>query len=190
MICSLNHEGTVLRSEADTIAEGEPDICFTCFVGNVIEITIRVRLIEIDRGWDLVGMHRAKRCSESGGATRALRMTDLRLRRRHRNAPRISVKSELQRACLNSIVEQSRGAVQIHVVNILWLTAGILERQSHRTRGLITVFGETNAMIRIARGAVADNFRIDVCATIERVLQLFEDVHPRAFAEHHSGSIS
>src|ERR1051325_490403 len=57
----LDHEGAVLRTEADTVAEGYLHAGFARFIGNVVEITSRVRLIEINRRWDLVGVHRAKR---------------------------------------------------------------------------------------------------------------------------------
>ena len=61
MIDHLNDEGAVLRTEADTVAERDPHACFARFVGDVVEITIRVRLIEVDRRRDLVCMHRAER---------------------------------------------------------------------------------------------------------------------------------
>ena len=57
----LDHNRTVLRAEADTVAERGPYACFARFVGDVIEITIRVRLVEVDRWWDFVRMHRAER---------------------------------------------------------------------------------------------------------------------------------
>ena len=59
----LNHEGTVFRAKADTVAEGDSYVCFTSFVGDVVEITIRVRFIEINRGWDSIRVHRAERGS-------------------------------------------------------------------------------------------------------------------------------
>src|SRR5690349_4629258 len=151
MIYYLDHEGTVLRTEADTVAEGDPHACFARFVGDVIEITIRVRLIEVDRWRDLVCMHGAERSGQPRSATRALRMTDLRLRRRHRNARRLPIKRSLQGTRLDSIVEQSRGAVQVYIVNIFWFAAGVYERKMHSARGFVTIFSESHAMIRVAR---------------------------------------
>jgi len=61
MIELLDHDRAILRSEADAVAEGDPYARFTRFVGDVVEITSRVRLIEVDRWRDLVRVHRAKR---------------------------------------------------------------------------------------------------------------------------------
>ena len=63
MIYLLDHERTVLRPEADAVAERDPYAGFARFIGDVIEITIRVRFIEVDRRWDLACMH----CAERGG---------------------------------------------------------------------------------------------------------------------------
>lgn len=56
----LNHQRTIFGTEADTVAKGDSYVCFTSFVGDVIEITIRVRFIEINRGWDFIRVHRAE----------------------------------------------------------------------------------------------------------------------------------
>src|SRR6185369_16050679 len=167
MIYLLAHNRTVLRPEADTVAERNPHACFARFVGDVIEITIRVRLIEVDRRWDLVCMHRAERRSQTRGAARTLRMTDLRLRCRHRNPCRLPVKRELQRARFNSIVEQSGRAVEVYVVKIFRLAASVCEREAHGTCRLVTIFSESHAMIRIARRAIAGHFSVNLSAAIE-----------------------
>src|SRR5689334_6064838 len=91
----LDHQRAVLRTEADAVAERNPDTGFTRFIGNVVEITIRVRLVEVDRRWDLVGVHRATRGAQAGRATRALRMSDLRLGGRHGNARGLAVERTL-----------------------------------------------------------------------------------------------
>src|SRR5215510_8312800 len=100
MIEFLDHEGAVFRAEADAVAERDIDTGFTRLVGNVVEITIRVRLVEVDCRWDLVCVHRAERSAQTGRATRALRMSDLRLRRGHRDARGVAVKRPFQRARL------------------------------------------------------------------------------------------
>src|SRR6185369_17367873 len=111
----LDHNRTVLRAEADTVAERDIYAGFARFVGDVIEITIRIRLVEVYRWWDLVCMHCAERCRQTSRTTCTLRMSDLRLRRRHRNARCMAVQRQLQGARLNSIVEQRRRAVEVHV---------------------------------------------------------------------------
>ena len=61
MIELLDHDRTVLRTEADTVAEGDPHARFARFVGDVVEITIRVRFVEVNRWRDLVCVHGAER---------------------------------------------------------------------------------------------------------------------------------
>src|SRR5689334_17931179 len=73
----LDHQRAVLRTEADTVAKGGRYAGFARLVGNVVEIAIRIRLIEVNGRWNLVCMHRAKRRAQAGRATRALRMSDL-----------------------------------------------------------------------------------------------------------------
>ncbi len=134
-------------------------------------------------------MHRAERSRETSRATRALRMSDLRFCRRHRNTRCLSVKREFQCTRFNAIVKHSRGAVQINVVDISWFTTGVLECETHRACGFVAVFGESNAMISIARRAVTGNFRVDARITSFCVTQFLENINPRAFAENNSGSI-
>src|SRR5436305_1476898 len=100
---SLNHQRAVLRPKADTVAERNPDACFTRFIGDVVEVTIRVRFVKIDRRRDLVVVHRAERSTEPGGAARALRMADLRFGGRHGYPRSSSIKRQFQGAGLDSI---------------------------------------------------------------------------------------
>src|SRR6185369_16233552 len=117
-------------------------------------------------------------------------MSDLRLRCRHRNPRRLPVKRELQGARLNSIVEQGGRAVEVYVVEIFRLATSVFEREAHRACWLVTIFGESHAMIRVARRAIADHFSVNLRAAIQRMPQLFKDINPRAFAKNDSGSIA
>ena len=72
--------------------------------------------------------------------------------------------------------------MQVHVIDVFWFASGILERDTHRARGLITIFGETHSMISIARCAVTRDLRIDLRAAIGCVFEIFEYVDPRALA--------
>lgn len=45
-------------------------------------------------------------------------------------------------------------------------------------------------MISVARRAVAGNLSIDLRAALLRTLEVFEDVDPRAFAEHDAGAVA
>src|ERR1044071_9535487 len=82
----FDDERAVLGAEADAVAEGDADALLARAVGGVVEVAVGVGLVEVDGGGNLIGLHRAESGGEPGRARRALRVADLRLRARHRNA--------------------------------------------------------------------------------------------------------
>src|ERR1051325_8331 len=102
-------------------------------------------------------------------------MSDLRLSCRHRNARGVAVERTLQRTRLDAIVQNRRRAVQVNVVDVLRFATGIFERESHRARGFVAIFGQTDAMIRVASSTVTEYLRINVRAAIPRVFELFQN---------------
>lgn len=53
----LQHQRRILGAEADTVADGVLDLGLTADVGNVVEITFRIRNIEIDGRRNLAMLH-------------------------------------------------------------------------------------------------------------------------------------
>src|SRR2546429_4932387 len=82
----FNHERAVLRAEADTVAEGDAHALFARKVRNVIEIAVGVWLVQVDGWWNQICVHGAECGGDSSSTARALRMTDLRFGRGHRDA--------------------------------------------------------------------------------------------------------
>src|ERR1044072_1737023 len=121
----LYHECAVFRTEADAIAERGPDGRLTCFVGDIVEIAVGIRFLEIDRRRNSVRVHRAERGSETSGATPSLWMADLRFRRRHRNPRGVAVERAFQRAGFNAVVQNRRRAVKINVSDAFRFEPGI-----------------------------------------------------------------
>src|SRR5215510_2763359 len=169
MIEFLDHQRAVFRTEANTVAKGDLYATFTRFVGNVVEITVRIRFIEVYSRRDLICVHRAQRRAEAGRATRALWMSDLRFGGRHRNARGLAIERAFQGARLDPIVQHSRSAVQVDVVDVLRLATRIFESESHCARRFVTVFSQTNAVIGIAGSAVTEDLGVNVRAAILRV---------------------
>ena len=71
----------------------------------------------------------------------------------------------------------------VDVVHFAGRDAGVFQRQGHTARRAISFRRRRGDMIRVAIGAVADNFRVDFCAALERPLPLFEDQDARSFAD-------
>src|ERR1044072_9706191 len=87
----LYHECAVFRTEADAIAERGPAVRLACFVGDIVEIAVGIRFLEIDRRRNSVRVHRAECGSEPSGATRSLWVGGLRFRRRPRHPRGVAV---------------------------------------------------------------------------------------------------
>src|SRR6266487_2218240 len=86
----LNHERAVLRSKTDAVAERHTHVGLARGVGDIIEITVGIGLVQVD-GWrNLSRFHCAKRCAQAGGATGALWMTDLRFGSGHWDSMRVA----------------------------------------------------------------------------------------------------
>src|ERR1051326_9518569 len=73
--------------------------------------------------------------------------------------------------------------MQVDVVDVLRLTTGVFESDSHRARGFVTIFSQTNPVIRIARSAVSEDLSINMRTAFFRMPELFQNVNPRALAK-------
>src|SRR5437899_2949537 len=102
---SSQHQRRILRAERDAIADRMFDLCFPADIGHIIEVASGIRLLQVDRGRQLVVLHRDQRGCNPRGAARALRMPDLRLQGRHWNLVRMIAERKLERARLDAIVE-------------------------------------------------------------------------------------
>ena len=111
-------------------------------------------------------------------------MADLRFGRGHRDALCFFTKREFYCLSFDAVVEERRCAMQVDVINLFGHTSGVLHRQCHCTRRLVARLFKPHAMVGVARRAVARNLRVDIRAASHGTLILFENVHPRALAEH------
>ena len=82
----FQNQGGVLRSERYAVADRMFDLCGPARFGYVVQIALRIRLLQIDGGRYLAMMHGDKRSRDAGRAACALRMSYLRLQARHRSA--------------------------------------------------------------------------------------------------------
>src|SRR5262249_11854117 len=77
-----HHNGTVLRSEAETVAERGIDFGDAAGIRDEVEIARRVRRAEIDRGRQQPAIDRQSGGHDAGCAAGTLRVADHRLHRR------------------------------------------------------------------------------------------------------------
>ena len=91
----------------------------------------------------------------------------------------VGIVSESKLVCLGlgSIVQMGSSAVGIDVEHIILAVSGLLEGKFHGL-GLCGAVGtRCCGMIGIAGIAVTDNLRIDLCSTLLRMFESFQDQH-------------
>src|SRR5215813_9677288 len=119
MLDLAQHQSRVLGSEGDAVANGVLNLFIAAWHWNVVQITVRIRIFQIDSGGKRFVLHGNQGCSHTGGATRTLRMSNLRFQRRHWHLVGVVAESQLERTGLNAVVELGRCAVEVYVVDIL-----------------------------------------------------------------------
>src|ERR1041384_2893138 len=83
-----NDQRAVLRSKSNAVAERGAHVSYARFQGSVIQITIRIGIVEIYLRRHHARRQGAQRRALARSPTRALRMANLRFSRGHPNAMR------------------------------------------------------------------------------------------------------
>src|SRR6266849_4500999 len=92
--------------------------------------------------------------------------------------------SQLQSACLHSVVKFGRSAVQIHVLNVLSSESGFVQCKHDGAGGLLGGFAQAHAMERLASAAVSGDLGVNASPAGTGVIVLFEHEHPGTFGKH------
>ena len=90
----------------------------------------------------------------------------------------------LDRGRLVAVVEYRRGAMRVDVGDLVWCDAGFLQRAldgAHEARAARSRLGD---VVRVCRGAVADQLGIDARATRPRVFFFLQQQHACALSHH------
>ena len=90
----------------------------------------------------------------------------------------------LQRYGLDRVANGRRGAVRVHVADVVRSNLGVFDRRHRRTDTAVAVLRRLRDVVRVAGHSVARDFRDDVCAAPLRKFQRFQNQHARAFAHH------
>ena len=121
---------------------------------------------------------------DTGGAARALRMTDHRLRGRSGHRVRVAAEDAPDALRLDAIVQLRRGAVVVDVADLFRTPVGAAERGLDAAHDLRAIRIHLHAVIGVARRCVAFDARIDGGTARERAIFPLDHQHPRAFTEH------
>src|SRR5215207_2954916 len=101
-------------------------------------------------------------------------MSDQAFQRRTRELVGMTVERELGSAGLDAIVELGRGPMVVDVLHCLGSDACFIDSHTDRAGRLFAALFEADAMVCLASGSVSHNLAVDMRASSESVLQLFE----------------
>src|SRR6266480_3199451 len=108
---AANDQRAVLAAKCDAIAQSDIDIRAACAARKIVQIALRVGLIEIDRRMQPPLTHSQNCRSEPSRTAGALWMADHGFGRAHRNIRRAPAEAALQRKRLHLVVELRAGPV-------------------------------------------------------------------------------
>src|SRR5256885_5405889 len=74
---ALNHQRAILGSKSNAVAKGDSYVCFSRLISHVIEITLGIGRVQIDRRRNNSPMHRAQGRTQPCGTASALRASNL-----------------------------------------------------------------------------------------------------------------
>ena len=103
---------------------------------------------------------------------------------RNRNAVRRVAEGRLESERFDFVVGLGTGAVGVDVPDVVRLQTGVAESVAHGTNRAPPLGVRVGHRVSIAGGAVAGELGVDGGAAGFRMLQLFEDQHATAFAQH------
>src|SRR3984893_6047731 len=177
-------EARVMAPEPEGGAQCEVNAGLAAVVGHVVEVALRVRLFQVDRGWHelVVYGHNCDHCLNGSGGTEQVPVH--RLRRGHRNCCGSLAQRGLHRARLRRIVELRRCAMCVDVAHLGSVLASALHRAQDAPPRSIAVGGGLRDVRGVGGRTVAGYLRVDASAPPARVLVFLEDDNARTLAHH------
>src|SRR5437764_8937138 len=91
----LQNQRRILGTKADAVAQRMLDAGFSPNIRNIVEIAIRIRLVQVDGRGNLAVFHCNQCCCDARSAACALSMADLRLQSRHWDLVSMIAESQL-----------------------------------------------------------------------------------------------
>ncbi len=162
-----------MAAEAEGIAQGGIDLALAGLVGHVIEIALRIGIIEIDRGREKIRLDRLDAGDEFHRTGRAEEVTRHRLGRADRDIFGVVTEDGLDRVAFHHVAHWSGGAVRVNVIDLVQGQARAFDRVLH---GLHRANAARRGhVIGVGGKAVAGQFRENISSTFLCVLEFFDD---------------
>ena len=173
-----------MSAETKSVGDGDAHVMPARLVGDVIEVAIGIGVLVVDRRMDDAAVDREQCGDRLDSAGRAKQVADHRLGAADRHLARVIAKRDLQRLRLTGVIELSRGAVRVDVVNFASLDACVLQCQrdclGRRLAGLV----RSDLVEGVIGGRVSQHLAIDPSPAIDRMLERFQDQRAGALARY------
>src|SRR5262249_32492414 len=182
-------QSPVGTAEAERIGQCSANLHLARVVRYVIQIALGVDVEEVDGGWRNLLRDCERREHRFDPPRRAQQVTGHRLGRAHRNLPGMALETVMDGDGFGDIPERSRRAVRVDIVDLIEVELRIADRVLHGAHRALAVLAWRWHVMRVRAHAVTGELAVDLGAAPLRVLQLLEDHHPGAFAEHEAVTV-
>lgn len=184
------HDGRVLPAKTEIVAEDGPNPAGARSIRHVIQITVGIRILEIDRGRDhlsLNRLHAYDRLDATGGAEQ---VTGHRFGRTDRDPARVVAEDLLDRKGLKLVVVRRRGAVGVDIIDLQGRRRSTRQCPGHRHRQPLPFRIGLGDVKRVARRCIAREFAIDARPARQRVVERLQHQHAGALTHDEAVAIA
>src|SRR6266849_3953207 len=127
----LDHETRVVAAETERVRQGHLDVGLARLVGHVVEIALRVGVVEVDRGRQQAAIDREDAGRRLDGAGGAQQVTVHRLGGADREVTSVVAEHRLDRPGLRDVAELRGRSMRVHVADVVGVDAALLQRALH-----------------------------------------------------------
>ena len=160
------------------------DACGPAPRGDEIEIAGRIGLRQVDGRRQQAAIDRERRRREAAAPLAPCGCPTIDLVDEPGDRRRARAEQTLHARDLDRVVQLRRGAVVVHVPDLLERPTRSVDRELHRAHDLDPVRIHLHPMIRVAGGGIPLDARVDLGAAGTRDVLALEHHHPGALAEH------
>src|SRR5487761_1041575 len=181
---ALDHERGVVTAKAERVRDHHLEVNLARLVGDVVEVAVRVGLIQVDRGREqptVQGQHAGRGLDRAG---RAEQVAVHGLGGADGELLRVLAEHCLDRLGLGYIAELGRGSVRVDIVHVGQLDPALLERPAHGADRALALGVRRGEVVHVGAGAISCELGQDLGPTPLGVLHIFKHEHHRALAHH------
>mmetsp|Transcript_25434 Transcript_25434/g.74982 ORF Transcript_25434/g.74982 Transcript_25434/m.74982 type:complete len:504 (+) Transcript_25434:228-1739(+) len=190
-LVAFEDERGVVPAEAEVVGDSNLDglLGDVLDVRHVVEVAVRVGGLVVDRRRHDARLEHLAHDRRLDAARRTQEVAGGALGRRDLHLVGVLPKHTLVRHRLELVVERRRGAVRVDVLHLLRRHARRLHRRLEARRHPLPLRVRRGDVVRVARGSVARNFAVDLCAAPKRVLLRLKQQHARPLAHHETRAV-